>query len=104
MGRLTVRLTPRGGADRMDGWDMDAEGRPVLKARVRSAPTEGQANAALIRLMARALAVPKSRVALARGAASRVKTLEIEGLSDAEIRARLDLHGEGENSGFSCPS
>jgi uncharacterized protein len=43
MARLTVRLTPRGGADRIDGWHADAEGRPVLKARVRPAPADGQA-------------------------------------------------------------
>ena len=90
MTRLTVRLTPRGGADRIDGWDADAEGRPVLKARVRAAPTDGQANTALITLIARVLTISKSDVMIARGAASRIKTLEIEGLSQAEVRARLD--------------
>jgi len=93
MTRLTVRLTPRGGADRIDGWDTDAEGRPVLKARVRAAPTDGEANKALLTLIARALTVSKSDVMIARGAASRLKTLEIEGLSEAEIRTRLDLDG-----------
>ena len=93
MARLTVRLTPRGGADRIDGWDRDPEGRPLLKARVRAAPADGQANAGLIVLIARALKIPKSDVALARGAAARVKTLEIAGLSEADIRARMDLDG-----------
>lgn len=93
MTRLTVRLTPRGGADRIDGWDTDAEGRPVLKARVRAAPTDGEANAALLTLISRALTIPKSDVMIARGAASRLKSLEIEGLSEAEVRARLDLDG-----------
>src|SRR5690606_28251501 len=58
MARIAVRLTPRGGADRLDGWDRDTDGRPVLKARVRAAPTEGQANAALIVLIARTLKIP----------------------------------------------
>ena len=93
MTRLTVRLTPRGGADRIDGWDVDAEGRAVLKARVRAAPTDGEANAALLTLISRALTIPKSDVMIARGAASRLKSLEIEGLSEAEVRARLDLDG-----------
>ena len=93
MTRLTVRLTPRGGADRIDGWDVDAEGRAVLKARVRAAPTDGEANKALLTLIARALTVSKSDVMIARGAASRLKSLEIEGLSEAEVRARLDLDG-----------
>lgn len=87
MGRLTVRLTPRGGADRIDGWDADAGGRPVLKARVRPAPTEGRANAALIALIARTLTIPKSAVTLARRASARIKVLEIEGLSEAELHA-----------------
>jgi uncharacterized protein len=91
MARLTVRLTPRGGADRIDGRETDAEGRPVLKARVRAAPTEGQANTALVALIARALGIPKSAVTIARGASARVKALEIDGLSEAEVRARLDL-------------
>ena len=93
MTRLTVRLTPRGGADRIDGWDVDAEGRAVLKARVRAAPTDGEANTALVTLISRALTIPTSDVMIARGAASRLKNLEIEGLSEAEVRARLDLDG-----------
>ena len=93
MARLTVRLTPRGGADRIDGWDADAEGRAVLKARVRAAPADGQANAALIALIARALTSSKSDVMIVRGASARVKALEIEGLSAGEIRSRLDFDG-----------
>jgi uncharacterized protein len=93
MTRLTVRLTPRGGADRIDGWETDAEGRSVLRARVRAAPADGQANAGLVALMARVLKIPRSDVTLTRGAAARVKTLEIAGLSEADIRARLELDG-----------
>ncbi|MFN4295228.1 MAG: DUF167 family protein [Brevundimonas sp.] len=92
MTRLAVRLTPKGGADRIDGWDVDAQGRPLLKARVRAAPADGKANAALVDLIARVLGVPRSDVTIARGAAARVKALEIEGLSEADVRARLDLH------------
>lgn len=93
MTRLTVRLTPRGGADRIDGWETDVEGRSVLRARVRAAPADGQANAGLVALMARVLKIPRSDVTLTRGAAARVKTLEIAGLSEADIRARLELDG-----------
>ncbi len=93
MTRILVRLTPRGGADRIEGWETDAEGRPILKARVRAAPTDGQANAALIVLVARTLRIPKSNVMIVRGASARVKALEIEGLSLDEARDRL--RGEG---------
>ena len=60
MSRLAVKLTPGAFADRIDGWDVDAEGRPVLKVRVRARPVEGEANEALVKYLARALGVPKS--------------------------------------------
>ena len=44
---LDVRLTPRGGRDALDGVEALANGRAVLKARVRAAPTDGEANSAL---------------------------------------------------------
>jgi len=87
--RIAIRLTPGASADRIDGWDVDAEGRAVLKVRVRARPVEGEANEALIKLLAKALGVPKSAVALQRGGQSRNKMVGVEGLSDPELKARL---------------
>jgi uncharacterized protein YggU (UPF0235/DUF167 family) len=87
--RLPIRLTPGAAADRIDGWDVDAEGRPVLKVRVRARAIEGEANEALIKLLAKALGVPKSAVAIQRGGQSRTKILVIEGLSEPERKAHL---------------
>jgi len=89
MARLPVRLSPGASADRIDGWDVDAEGRPVLKVRVRARPVEGEANAALLKLLAKTLGVPKSAVSLDRGGQSRTKMLSVEGLTDDEVRDRL---------------
>lgn len=89
MARLPVRLTPGASADRIDGWDVDADGRPVLKVRVRARPIEGEANEALIRLLAKSLGAPRSSVSLARGGQSRLKMIEVAGLDDAELRARI---------------
>ncbi len=89
MAHLAVRLTPGASADRIDGWDLDAEGRPVLKVRVRARPVEGEANEALVKLMARALGIPKSAVAIQRGGQSRTKMIQVAGLSDEDIRSRL---------------
>jgi uncharacterized protein YggU (UPF0235/DUF167 family) len=76
---LTVRLTPKGGRDAIDGVDTLADGRSVLKARVRAAASEGEANDALMRLIAKALAVPLRDVVLTIGATSRIKRLTISG-------------------------
>lgn len=89
MARLPVRLTPGASADRIDGWDVDADGRPILKVRVRARPVEGEANAALLKLLARALGVPKSAVSLDRGGQSRTKMISVDGLTEEELRGRL---------------
>ena len=76
---LVVRLTPRAGRDAIDGIEELADGRAVLKVRVRAAPTEGEANAALVRLIARTLGVAGRDVALTTGATGRIKRLTIAG-------------------------
>lgn len=89
MARLPVHLTPGAASDRIDGWDVDADGRPVLKVRVRARPVEGEANAALLKLLAKALGVPKWAVSLGRGGQSRLTMISVAGLSDDDLRARL---------------
>ena len=76
---LTVRLTPRGGRDAIDGIAVLADGRCVLKARVRAPPSEGAANAALIGLVARALGVAPRALTLVAGDTARIKRLHIAG-------------------------
>ena len=87
--RIAVRLTPRGGRDRIDGWDMDGDGRPYLKARVSAPPADGEANAALVILLAKTLRVPKSAITIVAGQTARLKQVEIEGLETAEALNRL---------------
>lgn len=89
MTTLAIRLTPGASADRIDGWDVDADGRPVLKVRVRARPVEGEANAALIKLLAKTLGVPKSAVTLERGGQSRTKMISVAGLSEPDLKGRL---------------
>lgn len=89
MTTLAIRLTPGASADRIDGWDTDPDGRPILKVRVRARPVEGEANAALLKLLAKTLGLPKSAVSLARGGQSRTKIISIDGLSEPDLKARL---------------
>lgn len=77
--RLRVRLTPKGGRDRIDGVGHDADGRAHLNVRVSAPPVDGAANAAVLKLTAKALGVAPRDVTLARGATARVKTLDIAG-------------------------
>ncbi|WP_395647277.1 DUF167 family protein [Terricaulis sp.] len=74
----------------MDGRSRDANGETFLKARVRAAPENNEANRALEALIAKAYGVAKSKVSVTRGATARVKTLEIEGATAAEIAAFVD--------------
>jgi len=89
---LVVRLTPRGGADRVEGVERSADGRVHLKARVRAVPEKGAANKALERLVADWLGVSAGTVAVVAGSTSRLKTVRISGDATAlgsAIEARL---------------
>jgi uncharacterized protein len=91
---VTVRLTPRGGRDAIEGVEQLADGRSVLKARVRAAPTEGEANEALVRLLARAAGVAPRAVRLVGGATARLKRLAIDG-DGAALAAALARAADG---------
>lgn len=76
---VAVRVTPRGGRDAIEGRDRRADGRSVLKVRVRAIAEGGAANAAVIALLARALKVPRSALRVASGITSRHKQIVITG-------------------------
>ncbi len=86
---VIVRLTPKGGRDAVDGVETLSDGRVVLKMRVRAAPTDGQANAALIAFLAKTLDVARRAVTLAAGETARIKRIEIDG-DGAVLAARLE--------------
>ena len=76
---LFVRLTPKAAVDRLEGLEVTTDGRSHLKARVRAVPEKGAANAALEKLVARALGLPASSVSVSAGGTSRLKVLRIGG-------------------------
>jgi hypothetical protein len=76
---VALRLTPRGGRDDIDGIETLANGRSVLKVRVRAIAEGGEANRAVSELLAKVLGVPKARVRLVSGITSRLKQVEIDG-------------------------
>ena len=91
MTRLTVRVTPRAARDRVDGFDADG----VLRLRVTAPPAEGEANAAVVKLLSRALGLPARDVVLVSGATARRKMFDVP-VSAEEIAARLGRAAEGQ--------
>jgi hypothetical protein len=89
--RIAVRLTPRGGRDRIDGWAVDADGRACLRVRVAAPPVDGEANTALVRLIAKALGRPASAVRIVSGETARLKVLEIDGVGPVELAAAFGV-------------
>lgn len=76
---ITVRLTPRGGRDAIDGIETDGAGQRLLRARVSAAPSDNEANDALLRLLAKSLDVPRRSLSIAGGAAARLKRIHVAG-------------------------
>ena len=82
--RLVVRVTPRAARDVIEGLDADG----TLRVRVTAAPADGAANAAVAKLLAKALALPGRDVVLISGATARQKLFEVP-LEIDEVRRRL---------------
>ena len=81
---LRLRVQPRAARDEIVGWQEEA-----LRVRVTAPPVDGEANTAVRQLVARALGVAPSSVALVRGDRSRDKVVRVAGLSLADVRTRL---------------
>jgi uncharacterized protein len=76
---VALRVTPRGGRDGIDGLERLANGRMVLKVRVRAIAEGGEANRAVTEFLAKALGVPKARVRILSGTTSRLKQIAVDG-------------------------
>jgi uncharacterized protein (TIGR00251 family) len=87
--RLAVKVTPRAGRDAVQGVEVDAKGQAWLAVRVTAAPEGGQANAALIKLLAKRWRLPGSAVRLIAGASARRKVLHVAGAAEA-LLAQLE--------------
>lgn len=88
MARISVRVTPRAARDGIDGFDPEG----VLRVRVTAPPADGQANAAVAKLLSRALSIPARDVVLVSGATARQKVFDLP-LAQEEVFARLGRSG-----------
>ena len=85
---IAMRVTPRSSKPGIGGWRKDAEGREELEVRVSAAPTDGEANAAMVKLLAKELGVPNSSIKIVSGETSRHKRISLP-FDEVELRARL---------------
>jgi uncharacterized protein len=83
MASITVRVSPRSGRTAVE------DGPAGIVVRVRSAAEEGRATDEAARALADALGVPRTRVRLRKGARSRTKVFDVEGLSSEDLRRLL---------------
>jgi uncharacterized protein (TIGR00251 family) len=93
---LSILLQPRASDSRIVGVVATADGARRLKARVTAAPSEGEANRALIRLIAKTLGVAPSRVTVEQGVSDRRKLVAVAGDPAAlEDKLRPWIEGRG---------
>ena len=95
---LRIRLRPGASRDAVLGRGTLAEGEAAVLAAVSAPPEDGKANAALIRLLAKAWRLPKTSITIAGGVTSRTKLLHISGPTETlmeQLGAWLDSLPEG---------
>ena len=76
---LSVRVSPRGGRNAVEGLVADTDGRPVLSVRVAAAPVDGEANDAVEATLARWLGLKSHDVEVTGGTTTRSKVVTIDG-------------------------
>lgn len=74
-----MRVTPNGGADRIEGIEIRGDGLAVLRLRVAAVADRGRANVAVAALLAKSLGVPKTAIGLVSGERARLKTVTVAG-------------------------
>ena len=84
--RISVRVTPRSSVDEVVGWNAESN---VLSVRVKASPINNAANEATIKVISKALKVPKSKIRIVGGAKSRDKVVAID--DGPSVLARLKV-------------
>jgi hypothetical protein len=75
--QIAVRVTPRSAKPGIGRWRASSGELEELEIRVSEAPTDGSANAAVVKLLAKALGVSRSEVEIVSGKASRHKRIAV---------------------------
>jgi len=86
--RVSVRVQPRASRAQIAGVEDRGDGTAAVKVRVTEAPEGGKANAAVIKLLAKAWGLPKSAMSVVAGSKERNKTVFVAG-DPADLMQRL---------------
>ena len=81
---IDLKVIPNASRDQIVGWYGAA-----LKVKTVTAPVGGKANKAICALLAKELKLAKNAVSIVKGASSPLKTVRLEGISEAELRERI---------------
>ncbi|HJP69145.1 MAG TPA: DUF167 domain-containing protein [Sphingomicrobium sp.] len=85
--QLAIHVSARSARPGIGQWRTGPDGREQLEIRVAEAPTDGAANDAVVRLLAKALGIRRSAVAIVAGATARHKRVAIPfGIEEARRR------------------
>lgn len=82
-----IRVMPNSRQDGIMGIETRDDDRQYLKIKTRAIPEDGKANDAVIKILSKALKIPKSNIELLSGATSRTKTFILYGVSADVVRA-----------------
>lgn len=80
---ISVKVSPKASANRVEGFEIDAAGQEWLKVRLTVAPEKGKANSALLKLLANHWNVSVSDLEIVSGHKHRYKRVKI--YKDIEI-------------------
>ena len=83
---IKIRVQPKSSRNQVDGFQDGA-----LRVRVTAAPTEGQANAAVIAILAKTFGISKSRLEIIRGYRSRDKVVSVDTLTEQEVQRKIEV-------------
>ncbi len=77
---IRVKVTPRGSRNQILGME-----RGALKIKLTAPPVEGRANKALKEFLSKKLGLSKQSIEIVGGEKSRLKTIQIQGLTEKDV-------------------
>jgi hypothetical protein len=83
---IRVRVQPKAGKNEV----LLSDSKDALRVKLTSPPIDGEANKALIQLLAKLFKIKKSSISITSGKKSRDKRVRIEGVEPKEIEAALE--------------